>query len=155
MAVVVGALALIGLIAVIVFWQSSPKEPDVVGQTESEAQQERAFGAKEVIDSNGELPLTGTYNSKSGMLIISTAGSGWSGTKDQLIGMEVLVDGRQVGTAEVWANEKWSHKTFVSVLVVNNVPRGPVEIGLDELNAQTITDENDYYKVTVVELPSS
>jgi hypothetical protein len=36
--VVLGALALIGLLAGIVLWPSSPKVPDVVGQTESEAE---------------------------------------------------------------------------------------------------------------------
>jgi len=33
------------------------------------------------------------------------------------------------------------------------VPRGPVTIKLDRLNAQTNTDQNDFYRVTVVELP--
>jgi hypothetical protein len=41
----------------------------------------------------------------------------------------------------VWTNEANSHKSFVSVFpVVYNVPRGPVTIKLDRLNAQTNTD---------------
>jgi hypothetical protein len=112
------------------------------------------LGAKEVIDSNGPLPLTGTYNSKGGRLIISAAGSGWSGTATQLIGMQVFFGANAVGTAQVWTNEANSHKSFVSVFpVVYNVPRGPVTIKLDRLNAQTNTDQNDFYRVTVVELP--
>jgi len=32
------------------------------------------------------------------------------------------------------------------------VARGPVTIKLDRLNAQTNTDQNNFYRVTVVEL---
>ncbi len=125
-----------------------------VSKNSEAAPQPVRFGAKEVIDSNGGLPLTGTYKSKGGRLIISAAGSGWSSNKDQLIGMKVLVDSTQVGTAQVWTNEADSHKAFVSVFpVVYNEPRGTVTIKLEELNAQTTTDENDHYRVTVVELP--
>jgi len=111
------------------------------------------FGAKEVITANGPLPASGTYKSKGGRLIISAAGSGWSGTKDQLIGITVSVNNKQVGTAETWTNESASHKAFVSVFPVVTVPKGNVNIKLDKLNAQTNSDGNDRYRVTVVELP--
>ena len=67
--------------------------------------------------------------------------------------MQVFVGANAVGTAQVWTNEANSHKSFVSVFpVVYNVPRGPVTINLDRLNAQTNTDENDFSRVAVVEL---
>jgi hypothetical protein len=57
-------------------------------------------------------------------------------------------------TAQVWTNEANSHESFASVFpVVYNVPRRPVTIKLDRLNAQTNTDQNDFYRVTLVELP--
>ena len=111
------------------------------------------FGAQQVIAANGPLPASGTYKSKGGRLIISAAGSGWSATKDQLIGMTVSVNNKQVGTAETWTNESVSHKAFVSVFPVVTPPKGNVNITLDKLNAQTNTDGNDRYRVTVVELP--
>jgi hypothetical protein len=68
--------------------------------------------------------------------------------------MQVFFGANAVGTAQVWTNEANSHKSFVSVFpVVYNVPRGPVTIKLDRLNTQTNTDQNDFYRVTVVELP--
>ena len=125
-----------------------------VSQSSEAAKPKRAFGAKEVITASGPLPLEGKYTSKGGKLIISAAGSGWSSTKDQLIGMDVFVKGNKVGTAQVWTNEADSHKAFVSAFpVANKVPRGPVTIKLDKLNAQTNTDQNDFYRVTIVELP--
>jgi hypothetical protein len=50
--------------------------------------------------------------------------------------MQVFFGANAVGTAQVWTNEANSHKSFVSVFpVVYNVPRGPVTIKLDRLNA--------------------
>jgi Tfp pilus assembly protein PilV len=126
---------------------------DSVGQAGAKPKPTSHFGAKEVISANGPLPASGTYTSKGGRLIISAAGSGWSATKDQLIGMTVSVNNKQVGTAETWTNEPASHKAFVSVFPVVTVPKGNVNIKLDKLNAQTNTDQNDRYRVTVVELP--
>jgi hypothetical protein len=114
-----------------------------------------SFGAKEVINTTGDNPLTGTYQKrKGGTLIISAAGSGWSGTKDQLIGMKVFVNGNQVGTAQVWTNEATSHKAFVPTFeVVNNVGKGQVNIKLEPLNPETKIDKNDSFRVTVEEQP--
>jgi hypothetical protein len=113
------------------------------------------FGAKEVITTNGALPHQGTYNKRTGgTLIVSAAGSGFSNTDGKTIGMTVLVDGKEVGTAQVFTNEKLSHKAFVPVFaVVNNVPKGPVKIELKPLNADTQTDQNDFFRVTVEEQP--
>jgi hypothetical protein len=68
--------------------------------------------------------------------------------------MEVFVNGTKVGTAQVYTNEKLSHKAFVPTFaVVNGVPKGPVKIELKALNADTKTDQNDFFRVTVEEQP--
>ena len=68
--------------------------------------------------------------------------------------MEVFVNGNKVGTAQVYTNEKLSHKAFVPAFaVVNNVPKGSVKIELKALNADTKTDQNDFFRVTVEEQP--
>ena len=127
-----------------------------VSQTSEAAKPKRVFAAKEVITANGPLPVEGKYKSRGGKLIISAAGSGWSSTANQLIGMNVFVKGKNAGTAQVFTNEAGSHKAFVSafpVVYAKGVGSGPVTIKLDKLNAQTQTDQNDFYRVTVVEVP--
>jgi hypothetical protein len=91
------------------------------------------FGAKEVISANGALPQQGTYNkrSKGGTLIVSAAGSGFSNTDAKTIGMTA----------------------FVPVFAVKKVPKGSVTIALKPLNADTQTDQNDFFRVTVEEQP--
>jgi hypothetical protein len=124
-------------------------------QKKAKPQAKSQFGAKEVINTNGALPKEGTYNKRrGGTLIVSAAGSGFSDTGEKTIGMEVWVDGKNVGTAQVYTNEKLSHKAFVPAFaVVNGVPKGPVKIELKALNGDTKTDQNDFFRVTVEEQP--
>jgi hypothetical protein len=101
------------------------------------------------------LPHEGTYNKRrGGTLLVSAAGSGFSNNGEQKIGMTVWVDGENRGTAQVYTNEKLSHKAFVPAFeVVNGVPKGPVKIELKALDADTKTDQNDFFRVTVEEQP--
>ena len=149
----VGLAMLVALVIMVMASLDSVGQAGAKPKPQPPQQPTSQFGAKEVIAANGPLPASGTYKSKGGRLIISAAGSGWSGTKDQLIGMTVSVNNQQVGTAETWTNEPASHKAFVSVFPVVTPPKGNVTIKLDKLNAQTNTDQNDRYRVTVVELP--
>jgi hypothetical protein len=131
--------------------------------TNSEAQRggppRSAFGAKQVIDANGPLPVSGNYTSKGGTLIILAAGSGWAPgpgggmPANTVIGMRVRVDGTVEGTAEAYTNEAASHKAFVpATIVVRGLPAGPVPIVLEKAPGPTNTDNNDFFKVTVIEL---
>src|SRR5687768_1017372 len=72
---------------------------DFVGQAgaaqkKPKPQPKSRFGAKEVIATNGSkgFPITGTYKSKGGTLLISASGSGYSAAPGK-IGMAVSVDG--------------------------------------------------------------
>jgi len=151
------ATTFVGLSMLVVVVMLVIASMDSVGQAGAKTKHHKKsqFGAKEVIDTNGALPLNGTYNKRGGgTLLISAAGSGWSSNKDQLIGMKVYVDNNRVGTAQVWTNEAASHKAFVPVFaVVNNVSKGQHTIKLTPLNAATNTDQNDYFRVTVEEQP--
>ncbi len=151
------ALSFVGLamlVAVVVLMIASMTPVD---QADAQAVQAKSqFGAKEVIDKAGPLPLEGTYNKRrGGTLIISAAGSGYSSAGEQKIGMKVLVNGKEVGIAQVYTNEKLSHKAFVPAFeVVNLVPAGKqVNIELQPLDNNTKTDENDFFRVTVEEQP--
>ena len=147
-------LALLVAVAGLVIASTAP-----VGQADAaqkKQKQKSQFGAKEVIDTNGALPKEGTYNKRrGGTLIISAAGSGYSSAGEQKIGMKVLVNGKEVGIAQVYTNEKLSHKAFVPAFeVVNLVPAGKqVNIELQPLDNNTKTDENDFFRVTVEEQP--
>jgi hypothetical protein len=148
-------LAMLVAVAGLVIASIAPVGQADAAQQKAKPQPKSQFGAKEVINTNGALPKEGTYNKRrGGTLIVSAAGSGFSDTGEKTIGMEVYVKGKIVDTAQVYTNEKLSHKAFVPAFaVVNGVPKGPVKIELKALNGDTKTDQNDFFRVTVEEQP--
>jgi hypothetical protein len=125
-------------------------------QKKKKPQPKSRFGAKEVIATNGSqgFPLTGTYKSKGGTLLISASGSGSSRGFGK-IGMTVSVNGAKKGTVWTYTNELNSHMAFVSAtFVARNQPTGQLKIKLDNQDyPQTIIDDNDHFRVTVLEIP--
>jgi hypothetical protein len=114
------------------------------------------FGAEPVITATGSqgFPITGTYTSKGGTLILFASGSGFSAAANK-IGMTVSVEGAKKGTAWTYTNEPQSHKAFVpAALVVRNQPAGQLQIELDDTGyPNTKIDLNDNFRVTVMEIP--
>lgn len=103
---------------------------------------------------NGALPKTAQFQSHEGTtLLILASGSGYAGNTVKTIGMDVQIDGKSYGEARVVTNEANSHKAFVgNPLVVAGVKAGSHTLTLAAL-ANTITDLNDYFSVTILELP--
>ena len=106
-----------------------------------------------VFDSNaGALPLTGSFKTGGGTLLVLVSGSGWADSTKQ-IGMQILVDGIRKGYAKSFTNEARSHKTFTTnELLVTGLNVGTHSITLESWN-NTNTDHNDFFNVTILELP--
>ncbi len=129
------------------------------------------FGAAEVIDTSGAYVPEGTYTSKGGTLVISASGSGFrSATYNKThgrIGSSLKVNGVERGRLVAFTNEMNSHRAFVAdQVVVRGLPAGTHEIELDHLwdpncakpeetssDFCTYFDGNDFFRVTVLELP--
>jgi hypothetical protein len=132
-----------------------------------------SFDAQTVIETSGPLPLEGTYTSKGGTLILWSSGSGFRSTansqREGRIGMNVRVLGAPVsGIADVFTNERESHKAFVDdFTVVEGLPAGEHTIRLEPIydtgfcnqapetvfSYCTTTNNGDNYEVVVVEIP--
>jgi hypothetical protein len=101
----------------------------------------------------GALPKSGTFNSGGGTLMMICSGSGFTGGTGGNIGMTIQLDGKDVGNTHCFTNEPGSHKTFTThTAVVPNVAAGKHTVNLVALTG-TSTDANDYFDVTVLELP--
>ncbi len=102
----------------------------------------------------GPLPLgSAAFTTGGGTLLIFASGSG-SAAAVQAIGMNIQVDGVNRGQARLFTDLVVnSHKSFVAnPLVVTGVAAGSHNISLVPL-AGTVTDANDVFYVTVLELP--
>jgi len=97
--------------------------------------------------------LQAGYTSSGGTLLIFAGGSAWTRTLWSTIGANVVVDGSSVGSIKLATNEVNSHKALVSnVIVAPGLPAGQHTIQLVALDGNTVTDANDYFDLTVVEL---
>jgi len=100
----------------------------------------------------GPLPQSGAFASGGGTLVIVFSGSGFS-TGAGNVGMVLQLDGGSVATTRSFTNEVSSHKAFTTnILVQGNVAAGNHTITLQPL-VGTNTDGNDWFNVTVLELP--
>ncbi len=134
------------------------------------------FGATQVIRDKGPLPLSGTFTSHGGTLVVTATGSGFRSSANAKfqgnIGMWVNVlgssgngSGHRMG---VHANQQNSHQAFVSEpWVIDDLPAGTYTVELEAAYEEvrcnngletdetycTTTDQNDPFYVTVVELP--
>jgi hypothetical protein len=98
--------------------------------------------------------LGGSIDSSGGTLLILASGSGFSATPIRQIGMYIEVDRKVVGQAKIWANEAGSHKSFVGApIVVKSIGAGSHTVRISPINSDTKTDQNDYFDLTVIELP--
>jgi hypothetical protein len=101
----------------------------------------------------GDKLLPATFQSGGGTLLILCSGSGWSGAKETLIGMSVMLDNNGVGEIKSYTNPNANHIPFVSCPIVHSgVGSGSHTISLRAL-PNTHIDLNDYFNVTVIEFP--
>jgi hypothetical protein len=108
-----------------------------------------------VINSVGGLPLSNSFTSNGGTLMLTYSGSGYLSTlPSALIGMIVSVDGAIIDNTGIFANQAGMHLAFVNkTWVLTNIPAGSHTIALARLNTVTATDTSDIFNVTVTEMP--
>lgn len=101
----------------------------------------------------GALPVEESFSTGGGILVIFASGSGFSNVPGKIIGMEILIDAVKQGETKTFTNEAGSHKAFtVNALVVSGITAGSHKIKLNAI-AGTSTDINDFFNVTIMELP--
>lgn len=110
------------------------------------------LAATELIANATALPESATFASQGGRLVITASGSGFRGATAGTIGMALAIDSVPIANVTGYTNETGSHKAFVPrQLVVSNITAGQHTLTLTAL-ADTSTDQNDYFNVTILEL---
>jgi hypothetical protein len=111
-----------------------------------------------VIDNTGPLNITGNFDTGGGTLIIFASGSAFREKNDGqyggTIGMTIWIDGAKLNEeVRGYTNETGSHKSFVSFPIVYKPAAGSHTIELRPLDTTVKMDANDYFRVTILELP--
>ena len=96
-----------------------------------------------VINQVGPLPITQTFTSEIDMeaMLFSDV--------NQMIGIEVLLDGEALGAAEIFSNGATTHRAVVPQYIPINLTIGDHTITLQASTGETVSDYNDFYRVLV------
>src|SRR5262249_37688290 len=98
----------------------------------------------------GPLPLTLPFNSPTdGQASLMITGSVWTGTANQLIGIQVTLDGQPIGSAEIYSNLATTHRAVVPTYIPVKLKIGAHKVGLQVLNSVTTSDFNDFFDVVL------
>lgn len=99
----------------------------------------------------GPLPITASFMAPGDMpMYLEVAGSVWTTTANQLIGIQVAVDGNVVGTANIFSNTASTHRTAVPVYLPIKLTQGSHTIELSVApNTTTTSDFNDFYSAVL------
>jgi len=102
----------------------------------------------------GPLPLSTTFTSAGGTLLLFSSGSGFRNGVGGVLGMMVSIDNLVMATVNGFTNEIGSHKTFpTSFVVVTSIGAGTHTLTINARDVATLTDGNDFFNVMVLELP--
>ena len=105
--------------------------------------------AVQVLISNqkGPLPIQATFMAPGDMpMYLEVTGSVWTQTVDNIIGIQVSVDGNVVGTANIFSNASATHRAVVPVYLPIKLDQGSHTIQLSAApNTSTVSDYNDFY----------
>ena len=102
-------------------------------------------------DQKGPLPIKAQFMAPGDMpMYLEVTGSVWTGTANQMIGIQVSVDGNVVGTANIFSNGASTHRNVVPRYFPIKLNQGShtVELSLAP-NTTTTSDFNDFFNAVL------
>lgn len=79
-------------------------------------------------------------------MYLEVQGSVWTTTANQMIGIQVSIDGTVIGTASIFSNTASTHRAVVPVYLPIKLTQGSHTIALDlAANTKTTSDFNDFF----------
>jgi len=104
-----------------------------------------------VINQVGPLPITATFNSPGDEpMYIEVNGSVWSSTANQMLGIGVKLDGKAVGSAQIYSNGVATHRAVVPAYIAVQLSQGQHTLTLFPNNNATVSDYNDLYTAVIL-----
>ncbi|MGE3800078.1 MAG: hypothetical protein AB7H80_03590 [Candidatus Kapaibacterium sp.] len=101
-----------------------------------------------LINQAGPLPITQKFTSDIQMeAMLFVAGSVWCNDANQMIGIEVLLDGNALGAAEIFSNGPSTHRAVVPQYIPIDLTLGGHTLTLQASTTETVSDYNDFYRV--------
>lgn len=107
-----------------------------------------------ILQLNGPLPVSAQFTAPSASVaMMMVSGTVWTGSGGTWNGVNISLDGAQVGTAKIYLNQASVHTAFPSTIVMADLthatPTTTCTITLSAATTTTTTDLNDVYQVAL------
>jgi hypothetical protein len=100
---------------------------------------------------SGPIPINANFECPTdGPAAIYIAGSVWTGQTNTMIGIAISLDGRGIGTVQIYSNASSTHRAVTPTLIPVQISIGTHTLSLAPLNAATVSDINDFFVASMV-----
>ena len=106
---------------------------------------------QQIIAQQGPLPIKVTATIETDVPVtLMLAGSVWTSTAEQMIGMGLLIDGEPAAEAQIFSNGSNEHRAVVPVTFAYTFTIGDHTFALGPLTGPTTSDANDFFSLTAL-----
>jgi hypothetical protein len=99
----------------------------------------------------GPLPLSASFTAPTdGPACIILSGSVWSQTANQMVGVELELDGTVIGSASIFSNLNATHRAVVPSYIPVKLTFGTHKISLIPSTPSTTSDSNDLFDLVLI-----
>ena len=104
-----------------------------------------------ILSQAGPLPIKATFNAPGDSpMYIEVNGSVWTQTANQMFGIAIALDGKQLGTAKIFSNANATHRAVVPAYVAVKLTQGQHTLTLSAITpGTTVSDYNDFYTAVI------
>jgi hypothetical protein len=98
----------------------------------------------------GPLPITVTFSPPTdGPCCLIVSGSVWTQTANQMIGIQVSLDNKVIGSASIFSNAASTHRALVPTYIPLKLDFGNHHVTLTANAGGTVSDSNDLFDIVL------
>ena len=103
-----------------------------------------------ILSQKGPLPITANFNAPGDEpMYIEVNGSVWTQSANVMIGIAIQLDGKSVGTAQIFSNGNATHRAVVPAYFGVKLTQGQHTLKLSAAPGTTVSDYNDWYTAVI------
>jgi hypothetical protein len=103
-----------------------------------------------IVNQAGPLPITASFSAPGDEpMYIEINGSVWTQSANAMIGIAIALDGRSVGTAQLFSNGNATHRAVVPAYIPVQLSQGQHTLQLSAAPGTTVSDYNDFYTAVI------
>ena len=99
-----------------------------------------------IINQQGPVPITSKFNPPlDGPALLAVTGTLWATAPNNMIQLNVVLDGASIGTARIFSNAASTHRALPTVFLGINLKSGPHVLELTVSGTSVTSDANDSF----------